>query len=289
MKKTMKKLITALLLVTLLCALMVPALAENSLGITVPVKVTVTGNAPATAETYEITITPDEDNENDTNEEATEELTVSEDDDGNLVGTTSFELEYTEAGTYKYTITMEEGDADNATYDETVYYLTVTVSEDDDVLSISAVMYDAEGEDEEDKKTSADFEVEYDYHSLTIVKVDKADNDVTLEDAVFTLEKLKSDGTTVDTSWDAQTLTTEEDGTVTFDELPDGKYKLTETTAPAFYSKLITSITIDTAAESDTHTMAANHYTVEIDTEDGVKTITVTVENEKTSIDTGVL
>lgn len=84
------------------------------------------------------------------------------------------------------------------------------------------------------------------------VKVNKVnENDEPLSGAEFRLEKLQEDG-----SWKELILAVSDEGTTfTFEGLDDGKYKLTETKAPAGYNLLTESIeftvTADHQIESD--------------------------------------
>ncbi|MCM1161964.1 MAG: DUF5979 domain-containing protein [Roseburia sp.] len=79
--------------------------------------------------------------------------------------------------------------------------------------------------------------------ALKITKVDSGDSDITLSGAVFRLEKLTSDGS-VDKGFATQELTTPKSGVITFSNLSDGSYRLTETKAPSGYVQLKNPATI---------------------------------------------
>ncbi|MCF0120097.1 MAG: prealbumin-like fold domain-containing protein, partial [Oscillospiraceae bacterium] len=126
-------------------------------------------------------------------------------------------------------------------------------------------------------------------YALKLVKVDSDNNEKTLANAVFRLEKL-TDQNTVDPVFSPITLKTGSDGTVTLPGLTKGSYRLTEVSAPLFYNKTDVIINIDTEMTEDSHTLEDDGYTVTADIgDDGVKTITVTAVNEPHVPDTGVL
>ena len=79
--------------------------------------------------------------------------------------------------------------------------------------------------------------------SIKITKVDSGDSDKTLSGAVFRLVKLTSDGS-VDNGFAAQELTTPKSGVITFSNLSDGTYRLTEAKAPSGYVQLKNPATI---------------------------------------------
>lgn len=79
--------------------------------------------------------------------------------------------------------------------------------------------------------------------SIKITKVDSDNSDAALSGAVFRLEKLASDGS-ADTTFTSQELTTPQSGVITFSNLSDGTYRLTETKAPSGYIQLKNSVTI---------------------------------------------
>lgn len=76
-------------------------------------------------------------------------------------------------------------------------------------------------------------------HKIKLTKVDEDDNSITLANTVFTVTQ--PDGTTFN-------LTTDADGTVTFEALVQGTYKVKETTAPAGYELNNTEYTLQVTA-----------------------------------------
>ncbi len=85
-----------------------------------------------------------------------------------------------------------------------------------------------------------------------------------LSGAEFKLELLDEESGVIDTSFGARYLTTGEDGVATFDNLPYGRYMLTELKAPVGYSSIGESIYL-TINENNTVTID-NSYYGEIDT-----------------------
>ena len=68
-------------------------------------------------------------------------LQATNDAEGNILFDT---IEYTEVGTYKYTLYEVAGDIDGITYDDTVYTITVTVTDDGNGYLNAEVEYSAE-------------------------------------------------------------------------------------------------------------------------------------------------
>lgn len=78
---------------------------------------------------------------------------------------------------------------------------------------------------------------------LNTITIHKQDNDKNpLAGATFKIERLDEDGTSIGT---AQSITTEADGTITFTDLADGKYRITETQSPAGHSLLANPIEVE--------------------------------------------
>lgn len=71
--------------------------------------------------------------------------------------------------------------------------------------------------------------------NIKITKVDAENTGTKLSDVEFKLEKMQSDGASVDESFVERTDTTKEDGMVTFSDLEDGIYRITETKATTGY------------------------------------------------------
>lgn len=124
------------------------------------------------------------------------------------------EIKYTEVGTYKYTVTETKGDAAGFSYDETVYNVTVTVTDDPEHGKLVAeVAYAAEG------ATAVDITNPFKEQSvkvtLTVNKIIK-DESNSAEDGTFTFELRDAAGAVLQT----KTIATEDfTGTVDFDEL----------------------------------------------------------------------
>ena len=78
---------------------------------------------------------------------------------------------------------------------------------------------------------------------LNTITIHKQDNDKNpLAGATFKMERLDEDGNPIGT---AQSITTEADGTITFTDLADGKYRITETQSPAGHSLLANPIEVE--------------------------------------------
>ena len=78
---------------------------------------------------------------------------------------------------------------------------------------------------------------------LNTITIHKQDNDKNpLAGATFKIELLDVDGNPIGT---AQSITTEADGTITFTDLADGKYRITETQSPAGHSLLANPIEVE--------------------------------------------
>ena len=85
--------------------------------------------------------------------------------------------------------------------------------------------------------------------SIEITKVDKEDNSNVIEGATFKVEKIDESGN-IDNTFEAQELTTGEDGKVLFEKLEVGKYRVTEVKAPSGYELLKDSIDVEITGEN---------------------------------------
>ena len=85
--------------------------------------------------------------------------------------------------------------------------------------------------------------------SIEITKVDKEDNSKLIEGATFKVEKLDEEGN-VDSTYNIEEQTTEEEGKVLFEGLEVGKYRVTETKAPSGYELLKNSIEVEITGEN---------------------------------------
>lgn len=88
--------------------------------------------------------------------------------------------------------------------------------------------------------------------AIQVIKLDAQDSNLLLAGAGFKLERLMQTAEgewIVDTGWTAQTGTTDTDGTYTFTGLRPGRYRLTETQAPAGYQMSLTPTDITLGAE----------------------------------------
>lgn len=88
--------------------------------------------------------------------------------------------------------------------------------------------------------------------AIQVIKLDAQDSNRLLAGAGFKLERLMQTAEgewIVDTGWTAQTGTTDTDGTCTFTGLRPGRYRLTETQAPADYQMSLTPTDITLGAE----------------------------------------
>lgn len=111
--------------------------------------------------------------------------------------------------------------------------------------------------------------------NIKITKVDAANQNTKLSEVDFKIEKLLSDDT-VDSTFTAVTKSTNEQGIVEFQNLAEGKYRLTETKTKSNYSLLKEPIIIVINRSSGSCTI--NGETCTVDTND---TISLTVSNRK--------
>lgn len=120
----MKKIMTALF--PMICVIMnfmmiLPVHAkEDSIRIQIPVEITLEGTEPATPETYEIIIQADQDT-----------YPLPKETHYRVEGASSFSLDaitFDHVGIYTYTVQQIQGNNADCIYDDTVYRITVTVT-----------------------------------------------------------------------------------------------------------------------------------------------------------------
>ena len=88
--------------------------------------------------------------------------------------------------------------------------------------------------------------------AIQVTKTDAQDYNKPLKGAEFQLDRLilTGDGSwVVDTSWEPITGSTDDKGTLTFDKLRPGRYRLTETQAPVGYQKSYTPVDVTLQAD----------------------------------------
>lgn len=110
---------------------------------------------------------------------------------------------------------------------------------------------------------------------IKITKVDASNQNIKLSEVEFKIEKLLSDDT-VDSAFSAVTKSTNEQGIVEFQNLPEGKYRLTEIKTKSNYSLLKEPILIVVNRSGGNCTMNGETCTVDIN-----DTISLTVSNRK--------
>ena len=107
---------------------------------------------------------------------------------------------------------------------------------------------------------------------LGIVKVDEANHTIRLNGAVFQLQEIDGESTSISKKGDSVTKTTENNGTLTYINLGDGYYQIKETTPPhgyvivgedTFYIKIENGVVIPIAQEQNVAPKNWNeqHYT----------------------------
>ena len=118
----------------------------------------------------------------------------------------------------------------------------------------------------EGNMTEEQIEVIYVYSkvkgTVTVTKVDKTDNSILLEGAVFKLEKL-NDSDEIDQTFEAREERTNTQGKAVFEDLEVGKYRLTEIQAPQNYE--LTNEVVDlevTKAERDVSIVAKDRMKI---------------------------
>ncbi|WP_443595468.1 SpaA isopeptide-forming pilin-related protein [Agathobacter sp.] len=117
--------------------------------------------------------------------------------------------------------------------------------------------------------------------NIKITKVDASNEKLKLSDVEFTLEKLKPDANgdnyVVDDTFASRKETTSDQGIAEFADLPDGRYRLTETKAKEGYSLLKDPITI---VINRTGTTVVDNETYEFgETDDTKNTISLQISN----------
>lgn len=169
MKKNWHRVIAALLGVMMCVTMLTPAvIAEDTVAkeeypeVAIPVTIELTGDRPRTEDTFEVVL------------KAKNGAPMPE---GSVNGTYTMEIEgedkvdfpkitYTRVGIYEYTIYQLEGGNKYVTYDETVYEVTVFVTnKEGGGLEVTVVVYEQGEED----KCEIVFENRYDYPHIPII------------------------------------------------------------------------------------------------------------------------
>lgn len=159
MRKWLNVFLALVMIVICSTTMIMPAYAEELPGVSVPVTISLSGTLPYPAEDYVVVLKAD-DSAYPMPEGAVDgaySLTITGEDTGNFPTIT-----YDRVGIYTYTVYQVAGSNKKCTYDDTVYALTVyiTNAEDGSGLEATAVLYpDSEG----DKLPGAEFDNEYEY------------------------------------------------------------------------------------------------------------------------------
>lgn len=161
------------MVMAVMCMMMaVPVTAAENPGVSIPVTVSLSGTQPELPEDFNIKWKADDDS-----------YPMPEGAEGDVytmlitgAGTKSFPMiTYDRVGIYTYTIYQEAGNNKKCTYDDTVYTLTVyiTNAEDGSGLEATAVLYpDTEG----DKMTGAGFKNEYETENPNVPDIEKKED-----------------------------------------------------------------------------------------------------------------
>lgn len=175
MKMMMKK-VSAAVLVLLMCLIALPfgVFAAGKAQVQIPVSVKITGEAPEEAESYTIRLTP-EDSGTPMPEGSEESCEVTVEAENTAVFPV---ISYTVPGIYGYIVKQVSGSNEKCTYDETVYYVRVSVTngENGGLETVVAAHTDAQMESKKQDMTFVNaYEVtpdpEVEYTKLTVKKV----------------------------------------------------------------------------------------------------------------------
>lgn len=157
MKRWIQMILGTVLSVICMMTVSVPAFAAENPGVTIPVSVSLSGTLPKPAEDFTIKLKADDVSypmpEGSAGDVYT--MTITGADAKNLPT-----ISYSRVGVYTYTIYQTAGNNKECTYDNTVYTLTVyiTNAEDGSGLEVTAVLYpDSEG----DKQSGVEFKNVY--------------------------------------------------------------------------------------------------------------------------------
>lgn len=147
------------LVMTVMCSMtmVLPAYAAELPGVSVPVTISLSGTLPNPAEEYTVVLKADDAEYPmpDGSVDGAYSLTITGEDTENFPTIT-----YDRVGIYTYTVYQVTGTNQKCTYDDTVYSLTVTISNKEDYsgLEATAVLYpDSDG----DKLPGAEFANKY--------------------------------------------------------------------------------------------------------------------------------
>lgn len=167
MKKNWRRVMAALLGVMMCLTLtMTTVMAEEAEEgypkVGIPVTIELTGDRPITEDTFEVTLTAKNGApmpEGSVNGEYTLEIEGED--------TVSFpEIVYTRVGVYEYTIRQKSGDNKYVDYDETVYEVTVYITnKEGGGYDVTVVAYEKGGDD----KCEVIFENRYDYPNIPVI------------------------------------------------------------------------------------------------------------------------
>lgn len=177
MKRWMTMIFGTVMAVVCMLSMTVSAFALETPKVSVPVSVSLSGTLPKPAESYTVVMKSDGDfpmPKGATGDEFT--LTIPGEDKEN---TDALEISYDTVGVYTYTIYQVAGENKKCTYDDTVYALTVYVTnaEDGSGLEATAVLYpDSQG----DKLPGAEFKNQYETEKPTTPDVPKTGDESNL-------------------------------------------------------------------------------------------------------------
>ena len=152
MNKILSKIATALMLGVLCFSILPTAYAEQqSVKLSIPVSVSVTGNPQEDAEVFDIILSPDD-----------ESYPLPDSSDSNVFdlkitgeNSSSFDINYSRVGIYNYKIYQQAGNNQQLRYDDTKYNLTVYVTNDEqNQLKVSAILH---SDKEDGKPESVEF------------------------------------------------------------------------------------------------------------------------------------
>ncbi|MBQ4592017.1 MAG: hypothetical protein IJP32_03740 [Clostridia bacterium] len=170
MKKNWHRVLAALLGVMMCLTLSLPSVLADDIAaeekkdpaVAIPVTIELTGDHPKTDDTFEVVLkakngAPMPEG----SEKGMYTLEIEGED------TVSFpEIVYTRVGIYEYTIVQREGDNKYVDYDETVYEVTVYITNrEGGGFDVTVVAYEKGGED----KCEVEFENRYDYPSVPVI------------------------------------------------------------------------------------------------------------------------
>ena len=157
MRKWLKVFLALVMIVICSTTMIMPAYAEELPGVSVPVTISLSGTLPYPAEDYMVVLKADDSAYPmpEGSVDGAYSLTITGEDTENFPTIT-----YDRVGIYTYTVYQVAGTNQKCTYDDTVYSLTVTISNKEDYsgLEATAVLYPDSGGD---KLPGAEFANKY--------------------------------------------------------------------------------------------------------------------------------